>query len=661
MSGERLRVIVGRLAEGAVLPDGGLTTLYEAGRLTIQGDTDTVRLAQGNRELALLVGEVVGVRHGAGALRRPSSAQEAVGVALRADHARWREELEGRFILLRVDGERAVIESDRFGQKELYLQRDRGATVLATDLSLLSIAPGAAGYDQAALAHTLCIYGYRPPKRHTLYRDVRRLGVGEWVEIAEGAVRVAEHPFQPLAMGAYGERELQAYAKTLLDAVALRGSRHGNVVYLSSGWDSTALLACLVKVFGPRKVRAVIGRMQYAERSGVINQFEIDRARAVADYFGVRLDVVEFDYRAEGPAVAERLQPLLRSHQFHSLAALNEALLAEGVARTADRPEVVFAGEISDGAHNLGFSQFTTIFHPMLEFREYSDKMASYLFGPTFLGLLERGQGVHDVVYQLLRGRCGEASFDEPSPDRVTRRMQLLAGFFLRAHRIPLWSVRNHRLLTAAGQDLYSHEMEETYLRAAAEALTPETVYAWLLHLYNSFHWQGSTVAPMAITARAQGLRLVLPFWDSWLQAFLSAMPESWGRSLDLNPTKYPLKWMLKHRIDYPLHLQTGPHSYLYDVDPNFSHGAEILYGSAFTPYFRTLLKGRPYDEVLSHRVFDRAYIEAIVERYLQGTEVRGAEMNDLLALAFLSMVGWYGGSGLSETADSAVALRARD
>ncbi len=64
-------------------------------------------------------------------------------------------------------------------------------------------------------------------------------------------------------------------------------------------------------------------------------------------------------------------------------------------------------------------------------------------------------------------------------------------------------------------------------------------------------------------------------------------MPESWGRGLDLKPTKYPLKWMLEHCIDYPLHLQVGPHLYLYDVDPTFSHSAKFMYGSAFTPYIK--------------------------------------------------------------------------
>jgi hypothetical protein len=138
-------------------------------------------------------------------------------------------------------------------------------------------------------------------------------------------------------------------------------------------------------------------------------------------------------------------------------------------------------------------------------------------------------------------------------------------------------------------------------------------------------------------------LRAELPFWDGRLQQFLSAMPESWGRGLDLNPTKYPLKWMLKNRIRFPMHLQVGPHSYLYDVDPTFSHGAEILYGSAFAPYYKQLLARGTYRDVLSADIFDIAYLDGIVKRYLDGVEVRGAEMNDVLSLCLLSASGWYG------------------
>ena len=488
----------------------------------------------------------------------------------------------------------------------------------------------------------MTVHGHRPAKRQTPYAGVCRAGVGEFLDIAGGQLRLASRGFTPAVTEDLDAPALGVYADRLLDAVRRQGSPHGNVVYLSSGWDSTALLACLVHLFGPAKVRAVIGRMTYADRSGVINQFELDRAKAVADFFGVRLDVIEFDYCRRGPELLEEMRPLFRSHHIASLTGLNHAVLARHTAATSGGDEAVFAGEISDGAHNLGFSQFVTVFHPSQSFREYSDKMASYLFGPTFFTAFRTGEFTDDVVYGWLRsGRAG-AVFDGPAPAE-DRPRQLLASFFLRANRMPLWSLKNARVLTERGRADYSRTMEGIYLERAAREMTPQTVYAWYLHLYNSFHWQGSTVATLHLTAEAEGLRMALPFWDGALQDFLAAMPESWGRGLDLNPTKYPLKWMLKNRVRYPMHLQVGPHSYLYDVNPSFNHGSEILYGSAFAPYYRTLLKRRAYRDVLSEDMFDVPYLDGVVDRYLAGTEARGPEMSDLLSLCLVSATGWYG------------------
>ena len=82
---------------------------------------------------------------------------------------------------------------------------------------------------------------------------------------------------------------------------------------------------------------------------------------------------------------------MFQSQEFSNLTGVNHWLLAKGAAKIAQPGAVVFAGEISDGAHNLGFSQYFSIYHPASHaFREYSDKMASYLFGPTFLDQLIR-------------------------------------------------------------------------------------------------------------------------------------------------------------------------------------------------------------------------------------------------------------------------------
>jgi hypothetical protein len=337
---------------------------------------------------------------------------------------------------------------------------------------------------------------------------------------------------------------------------------------------------------------------------------------------------------------------MYRRQQIASLTGLNHALLAEYTASTSNGDEAVFAGEMSDGAHNLGFSQFATIFHPVQDFREYSDKMLSYLFGPTFLSAFQKGDHEDDLIWQIFKSRASHGVLDAPAEGDEGRTRQLLASFFLRGNRLPMWSMDNTPLLTQAGRSQYSAEMEETYLSRASEEVTPETLYSWYLHLYNSFHWQSSTVCTLHYTAEENGLRCVLPFHDGGLIDFLSQMPESWGRGLDLKPTKYPLKWMLENRIRYPTHLQVGPHSYLYDVDHSFSHTAEILYGSSLRPLFLERF-GRKVPQSWLDRVddsvFDAEYIDQILVRYQEGVEVGGGEMNDVMMLGLLALTECYG------------------
>lgn len=606
-------------------------------RVHVESSGRVSKLALSNGDTAWLAGDVEAVRARSGEWLT----SVALGTVLDpSDLPGSVTRLEGRFVLVVEQAAGVWVGTDPQGRADVFVDRERG--ILTTDLSGLS-APARGGFDQAAWAHALVAYGYRAPKRHTPYTHIHRLGIGESARLAAGSqLALHQTPFVPAVTRPLTTRSLDDYADRLLEAVRVRGSRHGNVVYLSSGWDSTAILACLVHLFGPRKVRAVIGRMQYAERSGVINQFEIDRARAVADYYGVRLDVAEFDYRTDAPAILEQVQPIFRNLHLASVTGINHYVLARHVAATTTGDESVFAGEISDGAHNLGFSQFTSIFHPTQAFREYSDKMAGYLFGPTFLQQLHAGTADQDAVHQIMRARLGNATFDPLASLPQARTRQLLSSLFLRGTRFPLMSLANVPMLTPAGAAMYASSMEDSYLSEAGDQATADTLYAWYLHLYQSFHWQGATVATLAVTGEALGLRMALPFWDSRLQESLAAMPEDAGRGLDLHPTKYPLKWTLRHRLDYPFHLQVGPHSYLYDVDPSFSHSAELAFGSSFRKTFVSALQRRPHREVLDGSYFDLGYLDGLVDRYVAGQEVRGQELNDVLSLALLSSVGWY-------------------
>ena len=298
---------------------------------------------------------------------------------------------------------------------------------------------------------------------------------------------------------------------------------------------------------------------------------------------------------------------------------------------------------MSDGAHNLGFSQYATTFHaPSQDFREYSDKMASYLFGPTFLKEMVRGAHKNDPIWKIFMQINTSTKFEPLKKTEKEIHLQFLSNFFLRGGRIPLYSIDNSKMLTKKGAQSYLNEFEEVYLKDAAGNLSPETLYSNLLQLYNSFHWQGSTVLTLGYTAEEHGLNCVVPFHDKGLIDFLSAMPESWGRGLDFKNTKFPLKWMLKNKIDYPYHLQEGPHSYIYDVDPTFNHLREILFGSSFKQVFQKALKKGDFVNSLSPEIFDLDYINRIIEKYLNGEEFHGSEMGDLANLATHSTIGLY-------------------
>ena len=121
-------------------------------------------------------------------------------------------------------------------------------------------------------------------------------------------------------------------------------------------------------------------------------------------------------------------------------------------------------------------------------------------------------------------------------------------------------------------------------------------------------------------------------------------MPESWGRGLEMRPTKYPLKYMLKNKIDYPYHMQTGPHSYLYDSDPDFDHAAEWNYRSAFNSQYKDIMSKRWYRNILSEEYFDMAYLDKIATNYINGREVL-EEKHDLENLIYFSITGFYGQS----------------
>ena len=525
--------------------------------------------------------------------------------------------IEGNYVAFISKNDNYYVVCDKYNRTEVFYYKSSNGVILATSIDLIINSINHIEYNQAAIANIINVYGYYTPKKHTIYKKISRLGVGEFCQLDNlGTFKLGKRKFSPIKTREMTVDDNLAYKDILYNAISSRASQSENWIYLSSGWDSSTILAILVELYGKSNVKAIIGHLIYSKRAGVINDAEIVRARRLSDYYGVGLDVVPCDLtNIESVNYWQELSAILKKKHYFATSAYNFYRLSDFLKKpTGERS--IFSGEISDGAHNFGFSQSASILdHPDHGFRMYADKMLSYLFGPTFFSRIIKGDYDEDIIYKFMVNRFNSLSFSKfDSVDE--RKKQFFISFFMRNTRLPFVNGNDSNMLTDYGYKNYESEIFDSYLHEAASSASEENLYSWLVNLYSSFHWQGGTVQTIGSGLNEYDEKIKLPFGDTNILNFLSEMPESWGRGLDLNPTKYPLKYMLENYVDYPIDYQKGAHSYLYDIDPEFSLEKEVLFASKTSEYFKELLSSHPYEEILDDKYFNLNHINNIVDLY---------------------------------------------
>lgn len=554
--------------------------------------------------------------------------------------------LEGQYVGLVVDpgkGELTIF-CDRYSRWTVFYAEDGESLTLSTSLDFIfsKVTPR---HDQLMLAHLFAVYGAYTPRGLTIYENVREMRVGEILSVSAQGLSRRSIDFTPLPIEAYGEADLERYFRCLSESVAARAAKQGTTwVSSSSGWDSSMLLGMLVHLLGPDKVGMIAGSMHYSDETDVINAFEMDKIQKIGRFYGVTPEVVPFDFKSAGSGEywADRL-PFFKSRHVYAYASFNFAKLSDGLAGAAGPGQVILNGETSDSFHNFGFSQFVTFFHTQKAFTEYADKMNCYLYGPHFLAKALDGSYEKDKVFQIFERMNPGVEFASGFASREDMLEAYLLPFFYGGPRIPFAKTTVNAALTRAAQEgVYRFPYRE-YMPEVLASFGPDNAYSWYVYLYQSFHSQGSTVNMHKYAMARNGHEWRSPFNDLRLIDFLSRAPQSWGRGLELNNTKYPLKWVARNKIRFPYEtLDEGPHSYLYDVIEGFSLLAEITYRSGVTPFLKDALASRPYRSLMSDSHFDLDYLDGLVDGFLAGKEVRGPDFNNLSTLATLCATGWY-------------------
>ncbi|MCE2517052.1 MAG: hypothetical protein J4F41_04295 [Alphaproteobacteria bacterium] len=391
--------------------------------------------------------------------------------------------VEGRYVVIKTDDQDNItIWADKYSRRDVYYSQASHVSI-ASNMTCFDDIDWTENPDQIALAHSLTIYGSRPAKEQTFAKNISRLGLGQSLTITtQHEFTVTSVPMDILPTNnVFGKTELDQYKDMFFDAIKARGSEDGNLVFLSSGWDSTSIAAVLVHVFGKNKVRGLIGKMHYSDNVSGINKFEIEKAEKFAEYFGIDLHHTTFDYTRNTDAILEEAKTILKPHNCNNMTGFNHINLCKKATEISNGNEAVFAGEISDGAHNLGFSQYTTIHHPSSQdFREYSDKMASYLFGPTFLNTLMNKQQDKDPIWTQFKAMNNNLKFEEvQSGDELT--LQVLSNFFLRQTRMPLMAAENINILSPEGIKHYLETSENRFLKPMVNDDILNTLYCTYL------------------------------------------------------------------------------------------------------------------------------------------------------------------------------------
>ncbi len=531
--------------------------------------------------------------------------------------------IDGNYCFFNSENNIISIQIDIRGISDVFYLKEGKKIFFSNNLLLLKkLSQKKLNLDNFAILSAISSTGKRPPLNHTFFEEIKRISFDQVILVDKKNIKIKTQKYTPLKQKDPKSEKLflEDYNK-YLKGYSNIGHKRNKVIFMSSGWDSLTILKLLTDKFGRNKVKPIIARLKFSKKTKVFNRFEIKKAQKICKHFKIKLNYVDVNYSKIDKYLKD-LDKLSTKRMLTNTFAyfLHYNLVKEGVRKFGSSD--FFSGEISDGAHNFGFSQYSTLFdNENNGYREYMDKMMSYLFGPTFFEKIKKKTFHNDSIFKFLKEKKKiNTKINIKGNSDIFK--NIMQSMFVTSSRFPLDNLVSEFLMPNK-KDAYLNEFNRTYLNNINFS-TSEQLYSSYIYLYNKFHWQGSTVRTGYHIVDEFNSNFVNIFWDKNVQRLLSSMPEHYGRGLELKPTKFPEKYLLKQSIDTDK-LNIGPHSYISD-NSNFNPYFEVIYNSPFRAIIKKTFKEYNPLRILDKKYFNHKFIKKAISSFNKKSNKVNAE-----------------------------------
>ena len=234
---------------------------------------------------------------------------------------------------------------------------------------------------------------------------------------------------------------------------------------------------------------------------------------------------------------------------------------------------------------------------------------------------VKKGTHISDPIFKFLKSKLNIKTKKNIGNSKDVFK-NIMQSMFAISNRFPL----NNEIsdfIVSKKKKTYLKEFNNSYL-SNINFTDSDQLYSSYLYLYNKFHWQGSTVRPAYHISSEFDSDFINLFWNKNTQKMLSKMPEHFGRGLELKPTKFPEKAILKKEIDTNK-LNVGPHSYISDdsdADPYY----EIIYNSPVRAVIKKTFEEYNPLKILDKNYFNHKFIKKILSSFSKKSDTVNAE-----------------------------------